>query len=140
MNKSASLLACMVGDKIVTPNSRTWGDAPQVEYAVYTVAKRTPTQLVAIPEEGAVVIKARLSDGRVIGTSYTHANPATPEILQLVADQQAMRKRYYDAYRVLDELCHKPMHQLKLTIPQMEKLAQAWSEVKAMGTATSDSN
>lgn len=132
MNKSASLLGCHVGDKIVIPNGRTWGNAPQVDFAVYTITKRTPTQLVATPEEGFAIIRARLSDGSVIGMRFTHAHPATPEILQKVAEQQAMRERYHEAGRVLDELFHKPLHLLKLSIPQMEKLAQAWVEVKAM--------
>ena len=141
MNKVTSLMGCDLGDKLVLPESRGWSQAPHVEYSVLVVTKRTSTRLEAVPDGKSArwagnTYKARLADGKVVGETYTYLSPATPEILQLVAEQRAMRDRYRTAVAAVDDLIDVPLHRLKLTVPQLEKLAQAWGEVKAMAAPT----
>jgi hypothetical protein len=124
------------GDKLALRNSSTWG-ATATTYAMLTVLRTTATQAVATYDgrPSSPELRIRLSDGRVIGKDYTRAVEATPYLLAQHSAETSMLKRRREAVKALETLIDKPMHRLNLTVEQMERLAAAWAEIKAMGSA-----
>lgn len=75
------------------------------------------------------------STGKQIGEQYRYAEIATPELVAEVRKAQATQARLRAARLSLDDLEGKHLHQLKLSVEQVEALAKAWTDIKAMGTA-----
>ena len=119
------------GDTIATANRHhAFGvSVPRVKHHLWTVTKRTATQIVA--EKGSQELRVRASDGKVVGENWVYAIEATPELIAKTKAEQALLNRYYDASHACDEL-FQPSHRLNLTVPQLEALAKAWAKIKAM--------
>lgn len=131
-----------IGDHVAMPpeSRRQRGDpTPYVEHRLYQVTSKSPKQLrITNVHNASKVESVRQADGVVIGGRFReHAIEATPEIIERYQAQCAARARYNEALRGLTDLLGREQHQLKLTTAQLEHLARAWAEVKAMGeTAT----
>lgn len=125
-----------VGDKIFkkTPYRNAYDFMPCVDHEIHTIVRTTPTQL--ITDRG---IRVR-HDGRPVGGSYfNNFEVATPEMIAENEKQLAARERYRKAVASVDDLINRPLHHLKLTTEQLERLAEAWAEVKAMAPAADSS-
>jgi hypothetical protein len=97
-----------------------------------TVTRTTATQVVTKDERGHYEVRFRIEDGKQVGTSYTYAVEVTPELLAEHTKQTEELARWRAAEKATDDLIGSPMHELKLTTDQLERLAAAWVEVKAM--------
>lgn len=122
------------GDLIAVPASNTnrWTRTPLIEHEIYRVIKRTATQAKAIRINGSMTICIRVADGKVIGQDYTRAVEVTPELVARHCEQTDLRQRHLVAERALEDLEH-PLIRRKLTIDQLEALAEAWEQIKDMG-------
>lgn len=109
---------------------------PQVSHALYTVSRVTPTQAIAVGERGE--IRVRRSDLGVVGQSYAHAAIATDEMQAKHAAQKQELTRFRAACQQTDDLIDRPLHQLKLSTEQLEALAKAWVDIKAMAPAAKE--
>lgn len=103
---------------------------PRVTHSLWTVSRVTPTQAIAASQRGE--IRVRLEDLKVIGEDYTRAAIASEEMQAQHADQVQELSRFRAAVAATDDLIDRPLHQLKLSTAQMEALAKAWAEIKAM--------
>jgi len=103
---------------------------PKVTQSLYTVSRLTATQAIAVGEHGE--LRVHLKNLRVVGQDYTYAGIATEELQAKHAAQIAEVARYRAADALVADLIDRPMHQLKLTTEQLEALAKAWVEIKAM--------
>lgn len=123
------------GDTIATANRHhAFGvNVPRVNHQLWLVTKRTATQIVA--ENDNQELRARASDGKVVGETWAYAIEATPELIAKTENEQALLNRYYEASHACDEL-FQPSHRLNLTVPQLEALAKAWAKIKAMAPST----
>ena len=131
---TTTLTHIQVGDLIAETNKeRNWGDAPPITQHLYRVTKRTPTQAEAVNvHHKHLTIRVRVSDGKIIGTDYSTAVFATPEIIAQHNAQVAALNRWREARSRLQDLEGRYLHQLRLTVEQMEVLAEAWERVKSM--------
>lgn len=120
----------------VAERSRGIGHWPKVTQRLYTVSRLTATQAIAVGEYGE--IRVHLKNLRVVGEDYTYAAIATEALQAKHAAQVAEVARYSAASALVDDLIGRPMHQLKLTTKQLEALAKAWVEIKAMAPAAKD--
>lgn len=132
----SDLTHIQVGDTIATHNMRSRLSAytPHIEHQIYRVTKRTATQAEAFEIESgsSASIRVRVSDGKVIGKDYTWAISADAEMVARHEAQVGFRQRYHEAARKLIDLEHA-LTRRKLTTVQLEALAEAWEQVKAMG-------
>jgi hypothetical protein len=103
---------------------------PEVTHSLWTVSRVTPTQAIAASQRGE--IRVRLEDLRVVGRDYTRAAIASEEMQAEHAAQVEEQARYRAAAQATDDLIDRPLHRLKLSTAQIEALAKAWSEIKAM--------
>ena len=125
-----------VGEKIARRNPYRYAYVtPCVDHEIHTITRKTPTQL--ITDRG---IRVR-HDGRLVGGSsyFDIFEVATPEMIAENEKQLAARERYRKAVASVDDLINRPLHHLKLTTEQLERLAEAWAEVKAMAPAADSS-
>lgn len=76
------------------------------------------------------------SNGKQLGEQYRYAEIATPELIASLQDQADTARRRYIAFGIANQITSKALHEL--TLPQIEALAKAWTDIKAMGTATAD--
>lgn len=123
------------GDKLahrIYDRWRVYG--PRVTYAILTVERITATLLICTDREGREVRVSR-KRGTVVG-SYETVSPATPEILAQNEAEWGEVMRWSIAVTNTNDLIGRPLHQLKLTTAQLERLAASWAEVKAMGSKT----
>lgn len=137
MTKPISLEHLQVGDKlaICTGWERFSGFSrmpaeTRITHEILTITRRTPTQLQT--SSGCVV---RIKDGMLIGHTAgmrVHATPATQELLEAHEAQKRALERWHAARSALGGLIGKELHQLRLSIEQIEHLAKAWAEVQAM--------
>lgn len=104
---------------------------PQVTHSLWTVSRVTPTQAIVASQYGE--IRVRLEDLKVIGKEYTRAAIASEEMQAQHAAQVQELSRFRAAVAQTDDLIDRPLHQLKLSTAQLEALAKAWTEIKAMG-------
>ena len=104
---------------------------PKVSNALYTVSRVTPTQAIAAGSNGEE-IRVRIKDIGLIGKGYKRAAIADDEIQAEHAAQMNELARFRSAYRQTDDLISRPLHQLKLSTDQLEALATAWVQIKAM--------
>lgn len=126
-----------VGDKIAlrVSNHHYNSNIPKVDFQISKIARKTATQL--ITERGT---RVRSKDGAVIGgNSFERFVFATPEMLAQHQQQVAELARYQKAVASVDDLINRPLHHLKLTTEQLERLSEAWAEVKAMAPAADSS-
>ena len=123
-----------VGDKVATRfTHREYGYNPApVAYTIWEAVRLTDT-LITCSKPGGRELRVRRTDGKVIGADYAVALEATPELLDLHQTQLINRARYTSARLALSDLIGMQYHQLKLSARQLEHLAKAWAEVKAMG-------
>ena len=113
---------------------RNWGSAPYITRRLYRVTKRTPTQAEAVNgHHEHLTIRVLVSGGKVIGDKWVCAIVATPEIIERHNAEVAARNRWNKARARLGDLVGTHLHQLNLSVEQMEVLADAWGRVKAMG-------
>lgn len=131
-DRNQDLTGTQVGDVLAMKKDRGWGQCPSTSHTILDVTKRTETQITCVTRGTYAIVKVRAKDGKVIGMDYRWAMIATPELLELNAAEQQRIDRYRGAYDDLNDLIDMPLHRLKLTIEQMEKLAAAWKDVKAM--------
>lgn len=103
---------------------------PKVTHSLWTVSRVTKTQAIAAGERGE--IRVRLEDLKVVGKSYTHAAIASEEVQAQHAAQVQELWRFRAAAELTSDLIDRPLHQLKLSTAQLEALAKAWAEIKAM--------
>ena len=120
----------------ITERNRGIGHYPKVTQRLFTVSRLTATQAIAVGERGE--IRVHLKNLRVVGEDYTHAAIATEALQAKHAAQVAEVARYRAASALVDDLIGRPMHQLKLATEQLEALAKAWTEIKAMAPAAKD--
>lgn len=123
------------GDLIAVPinNTNRWDRrTPKIEHEIYRVTKRTATQAEAVRIHGSITIRIRVADGKVIGQDYTRAIEATPELVARHKAQTEHRQRHIVAKRMLEDL-ERALTRSQLTTVQLEALAEAWEQVKAMG-------
>lgn len=125
------------GDKLaIISHSNRYMDrgAPHVTHVIFTVERKTQTQIVlSRGPNSSEAARVRIKDACVIGKPYTKAVEATPEILAEHKAQVEALRHYRMTTSVLSDLMGKQLHQLNLSIQQIEHLAKAWEEVKAMG-------
>lgn len=112
----------------------------KVSRIIYRVTKITPTQVVAEDtHRHSREIRVRIKDGHIFGGgSFSYVEIATPEIIKQHNAEVAIVERYRAAVSVVDDLINQPLHRLKLTTEQLEALAKAWQEVKAMAPKPAD--
>ena len=105
---------------------------PKVDFNLFKVTHRTPKQarITRVTAPGQE-ISIRLSDGKVLGESYTTVFCVTPEMAAEHKEQLQQLKRWRKAVNRLGNLYGSP-HIRKLTTEQMEHLADAWEKVQAM--------
>jgi hypothetical protein len=123
------------GDKIATANNTGWrSQSPAIAYELLTITRVTDSQVIA-ENQYFQQSRFRRVDGKKVGDSYVFAVEATPYLLDEHAKQVAEVARWSAASKATDDLMGKHLHQLKLNTAQLERLAAAWAEVKAMGSA-----
>ena len=122
-----------IGDKVAISNkSNGFGShVPKVDYVICTVTKTTETQAILKGYYGGDV-KIRKSDGKLFGENYTYARYADDDLLAKHSSQIAELKRWRTARDAIGDLIGKELHQLNLSTAQIEKLAQAWTDIKNM--------
>lgn len=103
---------------------------PNVTHSLWTVSRVTATQAIAAGARGE--IRVRLEDLKLVGESYTRAAIASEEMQAEHAAQVQELSRFRAAVKATDDLIGLELHQLKLNTDQLEALAKAWSEIKAM--------
>ena len=119
---------------------------PRQPTALLLVTRLTATQAIAEhfgpgPVYSREPVRLR-HDGRLIGGGggmYAWAYRATQEDIDKVIADAHEAARYRAARERLGDLIGKELHQLKLTTGQLEHLAKAWEQVKAMAPATTSS-
>lgn len=131
----ADLSNINVGDKIAINNTSRSFHLPRVSKEIWTVVRKTGTQLVCTVPHQTGEKRFRIKDGHMIGAeSYLNfAEPATPEMIAQHEAQLDNLNRYRKAAEDLNSLIGKELHQLKLSTKQMEVLAAAWKLVREMG-------
>ena len=108
--------------------TRNW---PKVSHALYTVSRVTATQAIAAGSSGE--IRVRVKDMKVIGVDYTSATVADKRIQAEHAAQTNELARFKAAHRQTEDLVNcQLLYQLKLSTDQLEALAAAWVQIKAM--------
>lgn len=103
---------------------------PRVTHSLWTVSRVTPTQAIAASQYGE--IRVRLEDLKVVGKDYERAAIASEKMQAEHAAQLQELSRFRAAVKATDDLIGRELHQLKLNTEQMEALAKAWAEIKAM--------
>lgn len=130
MTKTPNFTNIKEGDKVALPARHAgFGYDTKRSYEVLTVTKLTPTQFAA----GS--LRFRKADGRMVGKAYVYAVEATPEIVAQAAADQELARRHTNARARLNSLEGRFLHNLKLTIEQIEALADAWDRIQAMKPA-----
>lgn len=119
-----------VGDTLAVPN-RTSPGIQRASHSLIRVERLTNTQLVC--SSGKLEWRVRKSDGKVFDRDYIYAQVATPELIASVNEQKARIDREFKVRTRLNDLIGVPLHRLNLDPAQLEVLAEAWDEVKAMG-------
>ena len=114
----------------VGERNRGIGHWPKVTQHLYTVSRLTATQAIAVGERGE--IRVHLKNLRVVGQDYTYAGIATEALQAKHAAQVAELARFRAANALVADLIGKELHQLNLTTAQLEALAKAWVDIKAM--------
>lgn len=116
---------------VLALNERSYASHyPGVTHSLWTVSRVTPTQAIAASRQGE--IRVRLEDLKVVGKNYTRAAIASEEIQAEHAAQVQELSRFRAAVKATDDLIGRELHQLKLNTKQLEALAKAWAEIKAM--------
>ena len=116
---------------VLALNERSYAShCPRVTHSLWTVSRVTQTQAIAAGERGE--IRVRLEDLKVVGKDYTRAAIASEEIQAQHAAQVQELSRFRAAVKATDDLIGRELHQLKLNTKQLEALAKAWAEIKAM--------
>lgn len=106
------------------------GHWPKVMHNLYTVSRLTATQAIAVGARGE--IRVHLKNLRVVGQDYTYAAIASDELQAKHAAQVAELARFRAAGALVADLIGRHLHQLNLTTAQLEALAKAWVDIKAM--------
>lgn len=133
--KKMTLTETKVGDMLALGESPTW-DKVAPRHRLLIVERLTASQVCCRDEQGgAGEWRFRKSDGKLIGHHYRYAQAATPELVAATKAARAMHERIRVAKRDLSDLECKPLHQLNLNIEQLEALAKAWTDIKAMRPA-----
>lgn len=131
-----SLTHIKPGDKLAIPaDSRAWSHVPHVTNHIVLINRVTATQLVGSWINGSEV-RVNRETGKVIGRDYARAKEVTPEIMAQHKAEVDECQRWRTAVTNTNDLIGRPLHQLKLTTAQLERLAAAWAEVKAMESNT----
>lgn len=136
MTRHVDLTHIKTGDMLALaePN-RGFGDF-RVTHRLLIVDRTTNNQVVCRDEAGfSGEWRFRKSDGKQVGQDYSHAELGTPELIARVRAQREVAKRASTARFALNDLEGKHLHQLNLTIGQLEALAMAWTAIKAMKSA-----
>ena len=118
------------GTVLALPASNTLSHYPRISHTLCTVSRVTPTQAVAAGRFGE--IRVRLDDLKVIGRDYLRAAIASDEMLAQHAAEVDEFTRFSAAVQMTDDLIDRPLHKLRLSAAQMEALAKAWTDIKAM--------
>lgn len=122
-----------IGDMLALAESSNGCWTPRVSHRLLIVNRVTATQVCCFNEQGGTgEWRFRKSDGKMIGQHYTYAEIASPDLIASVMAQRAVSARHEKARKALDGLEGKYLHQLKLSLEQIEALAKAWAEIKAM--------
>lgn len=122
------------GDKLAIPCRRALSHVPHFSHDIVTVHCVTATQLVGTWRNGTEV-RINRKNGNVIGREYYPlAEEVTPGLLARHEAEVSEYQRWRVAFTNTSDLIGKELHQLKLTTAQLERLAAAWAEVKAMGS------
>lgn len=107
-----------------------------LSHRLLIVDRLTDTQVICRDARGQFgEVRFRKSDGKQIGEEYRYAELGTPELIASVQHQAEQVQRRQLARDALSDLEGKHLHQLKLSIEQLEALAKAWREIKAMQLA-----
>lgn len=124
-----------IGDTLaLSERDRSW--APSPSHRLLSVFRVTATQVCCTDDRtGAGEWRFRKSDGRLIGEDYVYAEIATPELIASVKDQRERLARHRKAREAVNDLEGKHLHQLHLSLEQLEALAMAWTTIKAMKPA-----
>ena len=107
---------------------------PKISYILYTVSRVTATQAIAVGQRGE--LRVRLKDLAVVGEPYARAAIVNEEMQAKHDAEVAELERWRAAHRATTDLIGYELHQLKLTTAQLEALAKAWGEIKAMAPST----
>ena len=119
-----------VGDTLAIAEHNRWQGT---SHRILTVDRITATQVCCCSaENGCGEWRFRKSDGKQIGKDYIYAQIGTPELIAKVKAQVELSRRTSVARGMLDDLEGKYIHQLKLSLEQLEALAMAWTAIKAM--------
>jgi hypothetical protein len=116
-------------------DSRSLPGRPRLAHRLLVITKETATTFEA--QHSGRTIKVRKKDGKVLGQDYEYIIEATPEIIDDYHATAALITRDQAAQHACADLIDRPLHQLKLSTEQLEALAKAWTEIKAMATTTS---
>lgn len=110
--------------------SRISTGTPPLTHHLYTVSRLTETQAVAVGEVGELRVWRK--NLKVVGQDYSYAAIATDEMQAAHYAQVAVRIRHRASVKLIDDLLDKRLHQLDLTVTQLEALAKAWTDIKLM--------
>lgn len=99
------------------------------------VVERTTAEQVVCRDAGGQAGEWRFlkSTGKQLGEQYRYAEIATPELIASLQEQADTARRRSIAFGVAYEITSRALHEL--TLPQIEALAKAWTDIKAMGAA-----
>lgn len=131
MSTHQNLTHLKTGDKIAIQRIGFSSHVPRVGCWILTISKITPKQIVA-GHPGKQQFRFLRETGKKVGEDYVYAVEATPEILAKHDQQLAELNRWTEAQRATFDLIDKDLHQLNLSTDQLERLAAAWAEIKAM--------
>lgn len=131
--KPIDLTHIAIGDMLALAEPSTGSWAPSVSHRLLVVERVTATQVCCTDDRNYFgEWRFRKSDGKLIGRNYKWAEIATPELIASIKAQRDAVERHKKAREALGDLEGKHLHQLKLNLEQIEALAKAWTEIKAM--------
>lgn len=71
--------------------------------------------------------------GKQVGEDFRYAEIATPELVASIKEQSLLGKRRREAMAVVNSINTQSINML--SVPQLEALAKAWQDIKAMDPA-----
>lgn len=125
------------GDALaVAERNRGIDNWPKISRSFYTASHPSANQAIAPGEYGKIY--ALLKDICVASKVRTRVAISTEKMQAERMGQAAELARLHAAYKATADLIGRELRQLKLTTEQLEALAKAWVEIKAMAQDAKD--
>lgn len=122
-----------VGDRFFRPTRERGFHTPYLpRHELYQVTRVTKAQFEVSGSRGRLMFwKKDLSP--VGGSHFDRLQPATAEIIDQYAQEMGAYNRYRIHMKALGSLLARPVHTLRLTLEEAEKLAAVWKELRPQG-------